>query len=133
MLNCLIAECASMYSESNILISFVWFSLAWALSLIERKMRLISLIIERINQNAPIPRPKMHATMKNSYPNTMYSTMTAMKYPVGVFQSKGNLLMNEGEKRVASLIWRKHRVIRYEIYHIGYGNSNESLSESVRK
>lgn len=52
---------------------------------------LISSVKEIVKKNAPIANDKVHAMTKNSYKTNTYCNVTAIKYPIGFFESNGNL------------------------------------------
>lgn len=96
----------------------------------------MSSVDEIINQNAPITRLKMHDIAKYAKPTIAYAIITANKYPFGVRQSIGYLwYVNSKTKErfsidlIRAIIWN----FSEELYHIGYGNANESPPESVKK
>lgn len=60
-------------------------------SSIECTIRSISFVAEVANQNALMASDNVHAITKNSYATMPNCMMTAIKYPIGLFQLKGNL------------------------------------------
>lgn len=90
-LNSFIAASVSIISEKKTNNSADWRPFFLARLLSERKICLISLMVETANQNTPINRPSILATVINWYPVMVYSTIAANKYPIGFFQSNGNL------------------------------------------
>lgn len=100
ILNCFVAACVSINTEHKAINSpLEWIFLACALELIECKMRWMFLMIEIANQYAPMPKAEVHAIIKCAWPRMMYSKIIAIKYPIGLFESNGNLLGNGSSRK----------------------------------
>lgn len=67
-------------------------SLAFTRILIECIMALMSFVIVSANKNPEDPNVKLHAIYLNSNVTSLICINMAIKYPIGFFQSNGNLL-----------------------------------------
>lgn len=55
------------------------------------KFLFASLTMESIKQNIPNPKAIKQATRVKQHTNVIYSMVAAIKYPIGLCQSNGNL------------------------------------------
>lgn len=125
-----VADCSSTNSANFIKVVWNWFSLFLAYAFIENKTHLISLFIDIAYEKDPIARDNKFARRKNSYVICMYSKVTAIEYPIGFFVSNGNLHMGN----IRKVNYFSRSIESYILlYHIGTGNTKESLPKSVVK
>lgn len=101
LLNCFKSEC-NWINWKSCLVIFNRFSSVLALSLIDFKMVLISLVVAIMKTAAPVVNIVKQATKVNPYAINVYCIKTLIKYPSGFFQSNKNLKKDTFSLRMLS-------------------------------